>query len=113
MTEADGRSHGSGLKHPTVLAGLVTAIGAVVAALIASPPHLGGFVDRLFNMPTHITYTVEYKNAGDAAQGGIHLAVALPDGVEYIPKTTYYRAIDSNGDWKSIGDGITGSGLNF
>jgi uncharacterized repeat protein (TIGR01451 family) len=112
VADEDEGSGKSSLRHPVVVAALITVIGGLPAAAIANLSQIEGFVNRLY--PDSITYTVEYTNTGTAAQSDLRLSAELPAGLDYVEGSTYYRYLDTDDDWTSMGgDWITTGNVVF
>ncbi|GAB3430053.1 hypothetical protein [Flindersiella endophytica] len=111
MADDDEGSGKSSLRHPVIVAALITAIGGLLTAVIANVSQIEGFVNRLY--PDTITYTVEYTNTGTAAQSDLNLSATLPAGLDYVEGTTYYRELSGDGDWTHMGDWMTSGTVYF
>jgi len=59
-----------------------------------------------------VQYEIVYKNTGNQEENSVVIGDKLPDGVSYVPSTTYL-ANDSAINGKSVADGVTTTGIGI
>ena len=57
-----------------------------------------------------VQYMISYQNTGNTTENNVVIGDKMPDGVTYVPGSTYL-ANDSAPDGKSVGDGVTTTGI--
>lgn len=60
-----------------------------------------------------VEYRLHYKNTGTTRQDGVILRDYLPEGMEYVPGSSYLSNSSTNHQWQSVDDGIAGNGFRI
>ncbi|MFE0486538.1 hypothetical protein [Streptomyces griseoaurantiacus] len=101
-------------KHHLVLAALVTGLCGIAAAALSNPNSIPDLVDwAAGNVPSKVTYTLDYQDVGTVKQPTTTVKAVLTDDVEYIRGSTYYYDRGSK-SWHLVeGDSIVTTGLDL
>ncbi|MDQ0812948.1 hypothetical protein QFZ63_004662 [Streptomyces sp. B3I7] len=101
-------------KHHLVLAAWITGGCGVVAAVLYNPDSIPDLVDRVRgNVPSKVTYTLDYHDVGTVKQPTTTVKAVLTDDVEYIKGSTYYYDVGGK-TWRLVeGDSIVTKGLDL
>lgn len=86
-----------------LVTGLVTAAVGAVVTFVAAPD----------DPPEVVTYKVKYVNRTDSQQDNVVVQAGIPGSSEYVMGSTYLSTSKTDNQWASVGDGITGRGLNI